>query len=111
MRKLLACRLVEIAVSIAVLMGIALPAQALRCGTKLVNEGDLTIQVRDKCGDPVSEELIGYTLRPGFSGADRNVAYEREYKIEQWVYGVEMGYYNVMTFEGGRLKRIERIKE
>jgi len=26
------------------------------------------------------------------------------------VYGPDMGYYNVMTFEGGRLKRIERIK-
>jgi hypothetical protein len=93
------------------LLVVAVPAQALRCGTKLVNEGDLALQVRDKCGDPVSEELIGYTLRPGFSSANRNVAYDREYKIEQWVYGIDMGYYNVLTFEGGRLKRIERIKE
>lgn len=93
------------------LLAVTAEAQALRCGTKLVNEGDLALQVRDKCGDPVSEELIGYTMRPGFSSVERNVAYEREYKIEQWVYGVEMGYYNVLTFEGGRLKRIERIKD
>lgn len=92
-------------------MGMIAPAYALRCGTKLVTEGDLVLQVRDKCGDPKSEELIGYTLRPGFNNANPNVAYEREYKIEQWVYGPEMGYYNVLTFEGGRLKRIERIKE
>lgn len=97
--------------AVTAMLTIAAQAHALRCGTKLVSEGDLALQVRDKCGDPVSEELIGYTLRPGFSSVERNVAYAREYKIEQWVYGAEMGYYNVLTFEGGRLKRIERIKE
>lgn len=96
---------------LVIMMGVIAPAHALRCGTKLVNEDDLALQVREKCGDPKSEELIGYTLRPGYTSSSRNVAYEREYKIEQWVYGPEMGYYNVLTFEGGRLKRIERIRE
>ena len=92
-------------------LSIAPASHALRCGTNLISEGDLAIQVRDKCGDPVSEELIGYTVRPGYGNTSNNVAYEREYKIEQWVYGPELGYYNVLTFEGGRLKRIERIKD
>ena len=92
------------------LLIVTLPCHALRCGTQLVSEGDLALQVRDKCGEPVSEELIGYTLRPNQIAGSQGPAYARELKIEQWVYGPDMGYYNVMTFEGGRLKRIERIK-
>jgi hypothetical protein len=82
-------------------------AETLRCGTKLVREGDLAIQVREKCGDPISEELLGYTLRgapPGFRG-------EREYKIEQWIYGPEQGYYHVLIFQAGRLDTIDNVKQ
>lgn len=82
-------------------------ADSMRCGTKLISDGELAIQVREKCGDPVSEELIGYTLRgapPGFRG-------NREYKIEQWVYGPEQGYYHVLVFEGGRLHDIDRVRQ
>ncbi|MDB6063124.1 MAG: hypothetical protein JWM78_3227 [Verrucomicrobiaceae bacterium] len=82
-------------------------ADSLRCGTKLISEGDLAIQVRDKCGDPVSEELIGYTLRGGATGFRG----EREFKIEQWVYGPEQGYYHVLTFEAGRLHNIDNVKQ
>lgn len=84
---------------------------ALRCGTQLVTEGNLALQVRDKCGDPVSEEFIGYTLRPNRAANPDGATYQREFKIEQWIYGPEMGYYNVLTFEGGRLTRIEHIKQ
>jgi hypothetical protein len=89
---------------------IALPvsAQALRCGTRLVQEGDLALQVRDKCGDPISEELIGYTLR---GGHHLGGARDREFKIEQWIYGPSKGYYDVLTFEAGRLRKLERIRE
>lgn len=82
-------------------------ADTLRCGTKLVNEDDLAIQVREKCGDPVSEELIGYRLGaapPGLRG-------ERELKIEQWIYGPEQGYYHVLIFEGGRLRNINNVRQ
>lgn len=88
---------------------IVLPAycDSLRCGTQLISQGDLTLQVREKCGDPISEELIGYTLR----GAPHGYGGEREYKIEQWVYGPEQGYYHVLTFEAGRLRDIDNIKQ
>lgn len=81
---------------------------SLRCGTKLVSTGDLALQVREKCGDPISEELIGYTLRPARHNGDGN---EREFKIEQWVYSPEQGYYHVLTFEAGRLRNIENIRQ
>jgi hypothetical protein len=82
-------------------------ADTLRCGTKLVHEDDLAIQVREKCGDPISEELIGYRLGaapPGLYG-------QRELKIEQWIYGPEQGYYRVLIFEGGRVRNIDNVKQ
>lgn len=82
-------------------------AETLRCGTKLIREDDLAIQVREKCGDPVSEELIGYKLGaapPGLRG-------ERELKIEQWIYGPDQGYYHVVIFEGGRVRSIDNVRQ
>ena len=82
-------------------------ADTLRCGTKLVHEDDLAIQVREKCGDPISEELLGYRLGaapPGLYG-------ERELKIEQWIYGPDQGYYRVLIFEGGRVRNIDNVRQ
>lgn len=85
----------------------AAEAESLRCGTRLVNERELAVQVREKCGDPVSEELIGYTVRPAPSGFRG----EREYKVEQWVYGPDKGYYHVLVFEAGRLRSIDHVRQ
>lgn len=83
-------------------------SHALRCGTELVEEGDFTFQVERKCGRPNSREIIGYTLQSRrVPGAKR----ERELAIEQWVYGPDSGYFKVLTFEGGRLKRIESVRD
>lgn len=84
------------------------PSQALRCGTQLVDEGDFTFQVKQKCGEPDSAQIIGYTLRSARFPAGKR---EREYAIEQWVYGPSNGYYDVLTFEGGRLRKIERVRD
>jgi hypothetical protein len=89
------------------LLAMPFGAHALRCGTNLVQTGNLAIQVREKCGDPISEEIIGYSLR----GAPPGLRGEREYKIEQWVYGPEQGIYHVLIFEGGRLRDIDRIRD
>lgn len=82
--------------------------ESWRCGTKLIAPGDLALQVREKCGDPISEELIGYTLRPARHSGDGN---EREFKIEQWIYGPDQGYYHVLRFEAGRLRDIDNVKQ
>ena len=80
---------------------------ALRCGTNLVHEGDLKIQVEDKCGEPVTKEVIGYTLRraPHAGGFQ-----DREHQLEEWIYKFQGKYYDVLTFEAGRLVRIEKIR-
>jgi hypothetical protein len=94
-------------VLVCVPLMLPLNALALRCGTQLIQPGQLAIQVREKCGDPVSEELIGYTLR----GAPPGLRGEREYKIEQWIYGPDQGYYHILIFEAGRLHDIDKTKE
>ncbi len=76
-------------------------AYAMRCGTELVSEGDRAFMVSKKCGDPVSKEIIGYTL-------DEKM--KREMVIEEWVYGPRNGYYYFLTFIGGRLTKISSEK-
>lgn len=101
-------RLMTIGLAGPLCLALSAHGDSLRCGTKLVSLGDLALQVRDKCGDPISEELIGYTLRPARHSGDGN---EREYKIEQWVYGPEQGYYHVLKFEAGRLRDIDNVRQ
>ena len=81
---------------------------ALRCGTDLIEKGDLKIQVEEKCGKPISKEVIGYTLQrlPARAG----FIHEREFLVEEWIYRFQRRYYDVLTFEAGRLKRLEKIR-
>lgn len=81
---------------------------SMRCGSDLVNIGDLAISVREKCGKPVSEEHIGYTMRGPYGNWNTR---EREYTIVQLLYGPESGYYKVIILEGGRVARMERLKQ
>ena len=74
-------------------------ADTLRCGSKLVNLGDRTFEVMQKCGEPVFRDLVGYSLGPNE---------RREYQIEEWVYGPDNGMLSILTFEGTRLRAIER---
>ena len=73
-------------------------AETMRCGSKLVSVGDRSFEVLQKCGEPASRDLIGYTL----GSYD-----QREFKIEEWVYGPRNGVFHILTFEGNRLTSIE----
>jgi len=55
--------------------------------------------VLQKCGEPVFRDLVGYSLGPN---------QRREYPIEEWVYGPNNGMLSILTFEGSRLRAIER---
>ncbi len=72
-------------------------ASAFRCGSDLVSVGDHSFQVLQKCGTPILQEVVGYTL-----SKDR----KRELKMEHWVYGPKSGYYYVLVFEGAILTKI-----
>lgn len=68
----------------------------IRCGSKLINVGDFSAYVLERCGEPTSRQIIS-----GSIGADSPV-------IEQWVYNFGRRQpLRVLTFSGGRLQRIE----
>lgn len=74
-------------------------AETLRCGSQLVSLGDRRLEVLQKCGEPAFRDLVGYSL-----GQNQR----REYPIEEWVYGPSNGMLSILTFEGSRLRAIER---
>jgi len=74
-------------------------ADTLRCGSQLVSLDDRRFEVLQKCGEPVFRDLVGYALGPNE---------RREYQIEEWVYGPDNGMLSILTFEGTRLRAIER---
>lgn len=73
-------------------------AESMRCGSTLVNAGDRAWEVEQKCGPPEHRDEVGYSL-----GSYDN----REYRIEEWVYGPRNGTIYILTFEANRLKSIE----
>ncbi len=74
-------------------------ADTLRCGSQLVSLDDRRFEVLQKCGEPAFRDLVGYSLGP---------SERREYQIEEWVYGPDNGMLSILTFEGTRLRAIER---
>lgn len=69
----------------------------LRCGSQLVSVGDRSGEVLQKCGEPVSRDLLGYKKSP-----DRR----EEFQVEEWTYGPNGGMYQYLRFEGNRLRAI-----
>ena len=77
--------------------GQAWTADTLRCGSQLISVGDRSSEVLQKCGEPVSRDLLGYKR-----SADRR----EEFQVEEWTYGPNGGMYQYLRFEGNRLKQI-----
>ena len=75
--------------------------RSFRCGGDLIERGDRRLKVLQACGEPVSKDVVGYTVRGGV----------RELKIEEWVYGPKDGHYYYLTFIGGRLAEIESVRK
>jgi hypothetical protein len=75
---------------------------SIRCGNNLVSVGDLKIKVLDRCGEPISKEEI--ELDSFKSRRKDNYRF-----LEQWIYELHYGYYDVLTFKGGKLIKIESM--
>ncbi len=121
----------RILIALFLLLGITESAFALRCGHRLVSEGDYIEEVRYKCGDPLAIDT--YTIyrekRISFPGHVRLIKYkddthliedgsvriERgkqiEIVVEEWVYN--FGPRRLMRrlrFENGVLRDIEALR-
>lgn len=89
-----------LALGLTALIGVA-QAGTLRCGSQLISEGDRMFEVQQKCGQPVSQDIIGYK---------ETVNHYRQVdqvQVQEWVYGPSNGMYQFLRFEGGRLVRID----
>ncbi|KFE44454.1 hypothetical protein IV02_28845 [Pseudomonas syringae] len=99
--------------TLRVLLGVGLlsltcaaQASSLRCGSQLISVGDRAFEVQQKCGVPVSQDVIG-------SKETFNSTYRRseEVRVEEWIYGPDHGMYQYLRFEGGRLVRIDSQRQ
>ena len=101
----------------------ARPAEAFRCGSKLVKEGMHEVEVVAICGEPTSRQHLGYGIRsiefrarehtaPGWivSRPYGTYGYPQEVRITEFIYN--LGPRRLMrrlVFEGGILARIETL--
>lgn len=77
---------------------------ALRCGSDLVNLGDLKHEVLLACGEPSSKEVIGYIDQ------EKNGDRIRVLIIEEWIVEKTNQFYSLI-FEGNKLVSIESAGE
>lgn len=71
---------------------------SMRCGNSFVKIGERAYMVQKDCGEPVSRQLIGYTI---------DQQERRELTIEEWIYGPrDGGYFYIITFIGGKVSQI-----
>lgn len=74
----------------------------MRCKSGLVSEGDLTEEVKSKCGEPKSRKLIPAAPASMHNGERRQGA-----NIEYWRYGPRNGAYYELKFIDARLVSIK----
>ncbi|MDT3311436.1 DUF2845 domain-containing protein [Pseudomonas sp. rhizo66] len=72
-------------------------SDTLRCGSQLISLGDRSSEVLQKCGEPVSRDVLGYK---------RSANRREEFQVEEWAYGPNNGMYQYLRFEGNRLRQI-----
>ncbi len=73
---------------------------SMRCGTQLIDEGDLIADVLRKCGQPAQREVIP---------AASTTATDKKFNavnVENWIYGPSNGVYQYLRFIDGKLVQI-----
>jgi hypothetical protein len=99
----------------ALLLALATPASAdgMRCGSKLVSNGDPRAKVRQFCGEPTDVQTRSILRRPIFNFGGRVYTYGDGYvevPVEIWTYN--FGPYKLMRqvrFVDGRVEDIETL--
>lgn len=74
---------------VAMLWADTATADAMRCGSRLVRDGDTRVQVRHLCGDPVDVQTRTVLRRPYYDFHGRIVYYGDglvEIPVEVWTY-------------------------
>lgn len=97
------------------------PAHALRCGSKLVLEGMLEMEVQAHCGEPTAVRNLGYVIRSFHPLAHRQAMgavlfrhgsgnYYQEVLVTEYVYNFGPSkLMRKLRFEGGILTDVETL--
>lgn len=98
-------------------------ADGMRCGNRLVGEGDTALELKAKCGRPDHVESLSVLRADGFERYDavsaseastslvaqRRVRYVRE-EVQHWLYGGDVGALGrLVTVRRGKVESIESL--
>ena len=75
-----------------------------RCGNHIVQVGDHGFEVEAKCGEPKSRDLISEVKV-------RTRYMNKTQWVEEWLYDIRYGWWDVLTFRGGRLVKIQAVRK
>jgi hypothetical protein len=82
---------------------------SFRCGNDIISAGYTMFQVRNECGAPDSEQVVG-EIRENSSFGENKLKIDTFAYITEWIYKRDYGIY-ILTFEGSRLIRKEFVKQ
>ncbi|MFZ5572718.1 MAG: DUF2845 domain-containing protein [Thermodesulfobacteriota bacterium] len=87
---------------VALLLPVTSPAyETLRCNNSVIQTGDHKSKVLQSCGEPDMKEDMGTKVY-------RDANEKRELPVSEWTY-IRYQYDIVITFEGGKVVKIENI--
>jgi len=95
------------------LISCAASADTLRCGSKLISEGDPIEKVREYCGEPVVTKRTWITRQPRFEYGGQEIPFEgsEDVPVDLWTY--DFGANKLMRrirFVAGKVESIETLE-
>ncbi|MBO3275844.1 DUF2845 domain-containing protein [Pseudomonas schmalbachii] len=95
--------LLSFTIPLSLTLVVSAQAGTMRCGSHLINEGDMAEQVLEKCGNPDAREVLPAT--PPRRDKDGKIIPGRA-EIQIWTYGPRNGAYRDLRFFDGKLGAI-----
>jgi len=97
----------------ALLASASARAEALRCGSKLITDGDTQEKVLQYCGEPVEKKRTWITRQPRFEYGGREIPFEgsEDVPVDLWTY--DFGSSKLMRrirFVAGKVDSIETLE-
>jgi hypothetical protein len=97
----------------ALLTSTSAGADALRCGSKLITDGDTQEKVLQYCGEPVERTRTWITRQPRFEYGGREIPFEgsEDVPVDLWTY--DFGSSRLMhriRFVAGKVDSIEALE-
>ena len=101
------------AVLAALLLPLGASADALRCGSKIISEGDPIERVLEYCGEPVATKRTWITRQPRFEYGGQEIPFpgSEDVPVDLWTY--DFGANKLMRrirFVAGKVDSIETLE-